>query len=114
MCTIHNNKTDKIMSETNIIESIKHSVEVVRAFFATGPIAQKIEDAEKNLDSGHAIYFDGEVEWSLLLEEFDRMLSGRSENMESCVNDIRANLLTLSDDFGAQTEVILTLQEISA
>jgi hypothetical protein len=102
------------MSETNIIDSIKHSVEVVRTFFATGAIAQKICDAETILDSGHAVYFDGEVEWSIFLEEFDRMVSGRSENMESCVSDIRANLISLTEDFGTETEVILSLQEVSA
>jgi|TARA_R110002126_G_scaffold3263_1_gene18338 hypothetical protein len=102
------------MNDTNIIDSIKHSVEAVRTFFATGPIAQKIQDAEQILDSGHAVYFDGEVEWNLFLEEFDRMLSGRSENMEACVNDIRANLMSLADDYGAQTDVILTLQEVAA
>jgi hypothetical protein len=102
------------MSERNIIDSIKHSVEVVRKFFATGTIAQKIEDAETILQSGHAVYFDGEVQWSIFLEEFDRMLSGRSENMEACIGDMRANLVSLSEDFGYESEAMLSLQELDA
>lgn len=103
-----------MISDSNIIDSIKHSVEVVRRFFAIGTIAQKIEDAEIIMGSGHAVYFDGEVQWSIFLEEFDRLLSGRSENMESCISDIRANLISLSDDFGAESEVMLSLQEMDS
>lgn len=95
------------MTTKSIQEELSESVDLIKAFFKKGVIDDKISDAQTLIEENHAMFFDGEVAWGILLDEYDRELKGKSEDMVACIQDIKANLISLADDFGADTEVTL-------
>lgn len=78
----------------------------IEAAFAPGPLATKRAELAALRDNGDTMLFDGAVDWSLMLTNSDRHMSGYAQSLDEAFEDIIACLDDVAASEGADGEVI--------
>lgn len=78
----------------------------MQAFFVSGALGAKRDEAQALVYAGDSIPFEGGVRWSIVLQEADKRLRGESESLDQALSDMIAVMTLLLETHAPDDTIV--------
>jgi len=91
-------------------KQMEESLSAVKSAFILRPLSEQIDKILEIQSSGAGIFFSGEVMWHVSLPEYDKLLKGHSESLNSAFSDMSRCLSSLLENHDKKTQVLCSVE----